>query len=405
MRIVSRIGSSLVVMALVCSSVLCPTFAVGEPGEQTTGVTDSEINIGTCVPMSGVLQVRAQHLTQGGKAYFDFVNEHGGINGRKIKFIICDDRYDATEAIHCFNTCVKNKVFAGAFFLGAATAPKYSKMGSLSKTPLVGFATGMPAVYEFDPTTFLVRAGYRDEVAKQVNELWDAGFRRFAIAYQSDALGAMARENAVAALKKHGTAAIAEASFSRKPEEIDSAIKRLREADPQVVLLGCNQFPLKGFVSKKDEQNWHVLLCGLSVTSDYLEGLGKAADGVLITQTTPLLDEHIPACANYVKLLKKSDPKAEPSVNGLEGYLIAEVLVEGLKRAGKDLTRDKFVKAMESIQKLDLGLGSRYKVSYSPTNHQGLSLDSISFSVVKDGKLVAVSPNDWKAILKEYKGR
>jgi len=97
--------------------------------------------------------------------------------------------------------------------------------------------------------------------------------------------------------------------------------------------------------------------------------LKSEAAGVIMAQVVPLpTKKRIPVVAEYQKALAEVGAKPEYSFSGLEGFISAKVLVEGLKRSGKDLTRAGFIKAMEGIRDLDLG---EYFVSYSPTNHNG----------------------------------
>ncbi len=105
------------------------------------------------------------------------------------------------------------------------------------------------------------------------------------------------------------------------------------------------------------------------VGSAIVKELKSEAAGVIMAQVVPLpTKKGIPIVSEYQKALAAVGAKPEYSFSGLEGYISAKVLVEGLKRSGKDLTRAGFIKAMEGIRNLDLG---DYLVSYSPTNHNG----------------------------------
>ena len=89
----------------------------------------------------------------------------------------------------------------------------------------------------------------------------------------------------------------------------------------------------------------------------------------------------IPIVGEYQNALAAVGAKPDYSFSGLEGFISAKVLVEGLKRGGKDLTRSKFIRAMEGISDLDLG---DYFVGYSPTNHNGSKYVDITV-INKDG--------------------
>ena len=85
-----------------------------------------------------------------------------------------------------------------------------------------------------------------------------------------------------------------------------------------------------------------------------------------------------------------------PSFVSLEGFVDAMVLVEGLKRAGKDLTREKLITGIESIHEFNVGMGSKLVLDYSPTDHKGF--DSVYPTVVRSGKPTLLT--DWSALAK-----
>jgi len=97
--------------------------------------------------------------------------------------------------------------------------------------------------------------------------------------------------------------------------------------------------------------------------------LGPEVEGLIMAQVVPLpTKKKLPIVAEYHAALAATGSKAGLSFNGLEGFITAKVFAETLKRTGRDVTRTKFIKAVEGITELDLG---GYFVGYSPTNHNG----------------------------------
>jgi len=371
--------------------------------EQRTGVTDTEVMIGSCAPTTGTLAERGNQLKIGATTYFSYINEKG-INGRKVKINFCDDHYDPEAAISCFSSCLKDKVFAGGFFVGSAPISKYVRMGEASRMPLFGFCTGTPLVYELHPTEFVVRAGYQDEVEKQIDELWNThGIRKIAVIYQNDAFGAAIRENVLKNLKLFKAVPVVEASYSRSTSEIEDAVKRVTAANPEAVILGATSAALTAIVKKRDEEKWKSVCMAFSVDTDFLEPMGKAADGIVLTQVVPLTDSKLPTADLYNKLRKKYTPTAQPNLTAFEAFINAMVLCEALKRAGRDLTRDNFIKAMESLNNFDTGLGPERKLFYSSANHTGWAAKSVYFTVMKDGKMVPLNEKDMKQLVAQAK--
>jgi branched-chain amino acid transport system substrate-binding protein len=395
--------------ALLCSAVMllatvyrAPTASAQDSGERT-GITDNEILLGSCCSLTGALAERGHSLMLGSNAYFSYVNEKG-INGRKLKMKFCDDKYDGEQAITSFNTCLKDKAFAGAFFVGSAPIAKYVRMGEASKMPMMGFCSGTPILYDFHPTEFVVRPGYVQEVEKQVDMLWEMGIHKIAIIYQNDAFGAAIRLSTIKCLAKCQAAPVLEASYSRNSVEIDDAFRRVSEAKPEAVILGATAGALTAIIKKRNEAKWKPLMLAVSVASDYVGEMGQPANGVIVTQVMPLLDAKLPAVDLYNKYHKKYNPPGTPtSHTAFEAFINGIVIAEAFKRCGRDVTRDKFIKAMESIRDFDLGLGSNFKVSYSSRNHIGFTSKAIYFTIIQDGKLVPLSTEDIRAITKTNK--
>jgi len=124
------------------------------------------------------------------------------------------------------------------------------------------------------------------------------------------------------------------------------------------------------------------------------EAEGKA-DGALITQVMPLTQSKLATVQLYKKLVEKYEHN-EPTMSGFEGFVIGMVIVEGLRRAGKNLTRDGFIKAMESIHNFDVGLGPKFKITYRHDDHEGFSA-GVYWTGLKGGKLENV--NSWKSFM------
>src|ERR1035437_2931588 len=191
-----------------------------------SGVTDKEIRIGSCVALTGEAATALGFpYTQGAKAYFDYLNEKGGIAGRKINFIIRDDAYDPDKAILCYKDLIKDDVFLTGISAGSAPCQKYAALAETNQIPFMGCSAGAPFMYEpLKKHVFAVRASYIDETRGMVDHLWsDLGLRKFAVIFQSDSFGASGLDGVTKALKALGTAPVATASFPRQTLEIADA--------------------------------------------------------------------------------------------------------------------------------------------------------------------------------------
>lgn len=363
--------------------------------DETTGVTQTEIVIGSCAALSGQMRQRGQQVVNGGKAWIDHVNEQGGINGRTIKLISRDDAYDPEKAIDCFNQLLSDRVFAGTLFQGTVQAAKYLPMGESHHLPLVGFSTGGEFLYDpFHEDIFTVRASYADEAKKQIETLVEKlGKKKIAVIYQNDAFGAACLEGVVNAMKKYHMTPVAQVSLPHLTRDV-TAVEQIRSAAPDAVVLGATADALVEIVKYRTAQKWKTTFVCFSVGSDILVDKARTdADGILVTQTLPLTQDSLPGVALYKQLAPKV-PGGDIGYSNFEGYVIAMVLTEGLKRAGKDLTRDGLVHALESIQDLDIGLGSEFKVNFGPRNHNGMR--AVLVTIVQNGQITSIS--DWDAL-------
>ena len=366
------------------------------------GVTADGIKIGSCNALSGPASFLGLQMVIGAKAYFGMVNAQGGVNGRKIELETKDDGYEADRAAGCWESLEKAGVFATAFFVGTPTGLKYIPLADGSHTPLVGLFTGAQAL--IDPVhreIFNIRASYYDETREQVDGLWDQlGVRKIAVLYQNDPFGTAVLEGVKRALAKHHSAPVALGTFERNTLEVDQGIKEVRASDPEAVVLVGPYAPVNAILKHAHAAGWHPRF--LTVSFVGTEGLlrigAQDAEGMIITQVVPPYDrKDLPTVKLYREALEKYMGNTQPSFVSLEGFVDAMVLVDGIRAAGHDLTREKLVAALEAIRKKDIGLGPNLLLSFSPTDHKGL--DSVYVTVIRNGQAEVVK--DWKQLEKK----
>lgn len=372
-------------------------FTVSTPSQaQTPGVTEKEILIGSCSALEGPSHFLGTETVTGAKAYFAMVNDAGGVDGRKLKLLTYDDSYDPAKTEACFNRLMEQKVFALGFFVGTPTAVKYIPMAESNKVPLVGLFTGAQTLYvPLRHWIVNVRASYFDETREQIDGVWGTlGYKKIGVIYPEDAFGAAVLEGVKAALKTHGAEPIAAASYQRQTAQVGSAIDTVRGAKPDAVVLVGPANTVGPILKQSHAKGWKPLFLTVSFvgTDDLINEAGADADGIVITQVVPpyyLTDYK--TVALYRRELTKYFPSAQPNFVSLEGFVDGMVMVEGLKRAGKELTREGLIHGIESIHELDLGLGPELKLNYSSREHKGFN--HVLPTVVRGGR--AVPFTDW----------
>jgi len=381
-------------LSLLCGCV----FGSSAParGQSAPGVTEKEILIGSCSALEGPSHFLGTETVNGAKAYFAMINDAGGVDGRKLKLVAYDDSYDPAKTQTCFDRLMEQKVFALGFFVGTPTAVKYLPMAESSKIPLVGLFTGAQTLYTpLRHWIVNVRASYFDETREQIDGMWGTlGYKKIGVIYPEDAFGAAVLDGVKAALKAHGAEPIAVASYQRQTAQVGGAIDTVRAANPDAVVVVGPSNTVAPILKQSHAKGWKPLFLTVSFvgTDELILEAGADAEGMVITQVVPpyyLTD--LKTVALYRRELTKYIPSAQPNFVSLEGFVDAMVLVEGLKRAGKEPTREGLIRGIESIHELDLGLGPQLKLNYSSKEHKGF--DHVIPSVVRGGR--AVPFTDW----------
>jgi len=390
----------ILTLKLVLGSCLFSLILVGSAppsfGRNATGVSANEILIGSCSALEGPSHFLGTETVTGAKAYFNLINDEGGVNGRKLRLISADDSYDPAKTQGCFDHLMSEKVFALGFFVGTPKAVKYVPMADSAKIPLVGLFTGAQTLYvPLRHWVVNVRASYFDETRERVDGLWKTlGYKRIGVIYPDDAFGAAVLEGVKIALKAHGAEPAVTASYQRQTSQVGGAIDTVRGANPEAVVVVGPANTVAPNLKQAHAKGWKPLFLTVSFvgTDELITEAGADAEGVVITQVVPpYYMTEFKSVALYRRALGKYFPSEQPNFVSLEGFVNAMVMVEGLKRAGKDLTREGLIRGIESIHDHDLGLGPELKLNYSAKEHKGF--DHVIPTVILGGR--AVPFTDW----------
>jgi branched-chain amino acid transport system substrate-binding protein len=385
---------------VLCNAVcLFLMMAFSAQAQNPPGVTEKTILIGSCSALEGPSHSLGVETVSGANAYFSLINDEGGVNGRKVKLIAYDDSYDPAKTETCFNRLMEDKVFALGFFVGTPTAVKYVPLAESNKVPVVGLFTGAQTLYTpLRHWIVNVRASYYDETREQMEGIWDKlGYHNVAVIYPEDAFGAAVLGGVKEALKERGAEPVKVASYERQTANVGGAIDTVRAVRPQAVVVVGPPNTVAPILKQSHAKAWKPLFLTVSFvgTDELILEAGDDAEGIVITQVVPpyYLTEQ-KGVALYRRTLLKYAPSARPNFVSLEGFVDAMVLVEGLKRTGKELSREGLIHAIESIHEEDLGLGPQLKLNYSAKSHKGF--DHVIPTVVRGGR--AVPFTDWTTV-------
>jgi branched-chain amino acid transport system substrate-binding protein len=351
------------------------------------GVNDTEILLGQSAALSGPAGQLGTNMRDGALLYFDQVNAHGGVHGRKIVLKTLDDGYEGARAAANTRRFVDDeRVFALFGYVGTPTSAASMPIFTQARVPFVGPFTGAESLRNpVNPYVFNVRASYFDETEAIVQHLTAMSIDRIAIFYQDDAYGQAGLAGVERALKKRNLSLVARGTVQRNTTIVQKAVEDIGKADPQAVIMisaytSCAAFIRQMKAVQHNPTFWNVSFVGSKALADELGGEGR---GVEISQVMPFpWDNSIPVVREYRKLAEQA--KTEVGFGTLEGYVAAKVMVEGLKRAGHKLDRESFVKAMETMNDYDVG---GFRVSYGPGVRYGSRFVDLTI-ISKDSKFV-----------------
>jgi branched-chain amino acid transport system substrate-binding protein len=339
------------------------------------GVTASEIRLGASVVLSGPLGPQTADFGEGSRLYFDAVNAAGGVHGRKIVYTTLDDGFDVKRAVDNTRKLIDEQ---GVFIIynstGTAQTAAILPLAEESRTVIFGPVTGATAFRQkVNPYLFHVRASYADEARRIVSHLQETSVSRVAVVYQDDGLGKTLLTELQQAAAVAKISINVEVKLDPKATDYPGAAAAIERAQPQVVLLGIAGSTLTDFIKATLQTSLRPTFYGFSIANVDLirRDLKEQGRGIVLAQIMPpLRNTTIPVVAEYHRTLRAKNPSAVPSAFQLEGFIHAKLLVEGLRRAGRNLSTASFIKAMEDAGEINFG---RFAARYSPSSHNGSS--------------------------------
>lgn len=353
----------------------------------------ADLIIGQVAPFSGPLTPTGTHLRAGAELYFNAVNANGGIHGNKLKLVSKDDGYKAVETVKQTRELIRESnpiAMFGMVGTGNTEAILKEKVIETAGVPLVTVRSGASSVVKSgNPWIFMTRASYAEEIEKIVQQYETIGYSRFAVFYQDDPFGQDGLASAEASIKKANGQLLAKAGYKKNTVEVEAAVKAIKEANPQAVIMVSNTAASAEFVKQSRAIGNLAQFVAVSVTDGPQVAAkisNEVAKGLAITQVVPDPNSRaVPLIREIQENFAKFKPK-DVTLNHtlIEGYLGAKILGEGLRRAGPNPTRQKLRDALESIK--DYDVGGQY-IGFSSTNHVGSNYVDITI-LNKEGKLL-----------------
>ena len=348
------------------------------------GPAAAQIRIGQTAGFTGAVASSVKEATDGAKLYFDAVNARGGINGQKIELISLDDQFDPKLAAENAKKLIGQGVVA--LFLNRGTPHTQAIMPLLAeaKIPLVAPSTGAMVLHEpVNPWVFNVRATYQREAERTIAHLNLVSVTRIAVVQVDDTFGADASVGVHKGLATAKLEPVAYEKYDRTKPDFGPLIPKIVKAEPQaVIFIGSGTAVIDGMKALRAAgSRAQMVTLSNNASAGFVKALGDLAHGTVVSQVLPSeRSVGTPLVKEAADLAKAKGVELTPA--SLEGFASAKVLVEGLRRAGRDPTRTGLKNALETLNHFNLG---GLELSYSATSHTGLDYADLSI-VGQDGK-------------------
>jgi branched-chain amino acid transport system substrate-binding protein len=363
--------------------------------EGPPGVTNTEIIIGNVQDLSGPMKELGKLLPSGSNLYFDYVNQGGGVYGRKIRMLVEDGQYNPQKTLTAVKKLIeKDKVFCLYNVIGTSSVEAVRPLLEEAGIPLVAPATQSGTMSDMSRQgaryIFHTDTGY-DRQASILTE-YALGMEdnlKIGLIYQDDDYG----ENVLKGIGEAETKfsiSVQKESFQRGASEFTGQVMNLIKGGcTHVIIAGIVKEPII-IMKTASRMGYFPQFLGISPTMDHRVALaaGAAGEGFISVNFAQLWNSNYDVPNLYRELCQKAGiPEKMMGMYHYYGFSTAMVLVEGLKRAGKMLTRNKLISGLESLKNWD-GAGIQ-QITYNRNDHSGA--EAVMLIQVNSGVQVPIS--------------
>lgn len=363
-----RSALSRFLVAAACTA-LPAVGAQAQFENRAEGISKDQVVVGTSVALSGTLAYMGKAIEEGMKVYFDEVNQKGGVNGRKIRLITYDDEFKPAKTVANAKLLVeRDNALALVGVLGTPTVLAAYEYLQEKRVPMIGALSISDAVstpprdliYALPSPQSTEAAAYIDYAVKNLNA------KRVAILYQNDSWGKPAMEVAEKRLATHGMKVVESQTFERLATDLTSQVFRLKESNPDVVIVYALGQQAASFFKAAEKLSWNPTVFGAGGLNDskFIELLDGKPVKLYVASYYDPIDGNNPAIRQFVDAYGKMFSGNKPSSLALMGYSAASVFTEALRRTGDQPSRAAITKAMDGLKNFDQKIGP--KITFEP---------------------------------------
>jgi branched-chain amino acid transport system substrate-binding protein len=338
-------------------------LSVTNPLHATTdevGVSSDTILFGQAAALKGPSSALGLGMRQGILAAFAEVNAKGGVHGRRLELISRDDGYDPDRSIAETTRLIEqDKVFALIGAVGTPTTTATVPIAKARNVPFIGPFTGAGFLRAADLHNVVnIRASYGAEAEAWIKHLTeDLHIRSISIFYQDDSYGRDGLAGVKLALEKRGMELTAESTFERNTKAVGSAMRTLKRAEPEAVVMVGTYGPCAEFIKLARKSGFNPIFVNISFVgaNALAKELGPDGEGVIVSQVVPFpWDASVKVVADYQAAEKALDPNLKPDFISLEGYLSGRLVAAALEIAGPNPTRTGLLQVINDVGQFDI---------------------------------------------------
>ncbi|MGV8804540.1 MAG: ABC transporter substrate-binding protein [Polaromonas sp.] len=363
-------------------------FSFGNSPLHAQAASDN-IVIGASLPLSGNNAAAGQEGLAVMKAYFDSVNKAGGIDGRMLQLMVLDDGYVPKKAAENAQALIDAKALTLFHCWGTSNCNAMMPVITQAGIPMVAGIAGSGLMRQQPGRlAFNIRASTDAEIDTMVRQMSSVGQGSIAVVYQNDPFGKSAQAASQAVFTKHKLQPVAEISIEPDASNVVAVTEALKKlpALNGIILLASPTATL-GLIThaRKNQLNTQFYNLAAQANQKVVAGLGEHTKGVVFTTLVPSpWKEGMAVVREYQHIYSTATGKQDYSYLGMEVFINARTLVEGLRKAGRNVTRESLVNAMETKGEKVYG---PMTVHFKPGSHNGSSYVSLAI-INKQGRFV-----------------
>jgi branched-chain amino acid transport system substrate-binding protein len=336
------------------------------------GVSSDRILFGQVAALEGRSSALGQGMRLGILAAFAEINAKGGVHGRKLELISRDDGYDPDRSVaQTIKLIEEDQVFALIGAVGTPTTTATVPIAAAKNVPFIGPFTGAAFLRAPDLHNVVnIRASYAAEAEAWIKHLTEhLHVKSIAIFYQDDSFGRDGLAGVKLALEKRRMELTAEGTFERNTKAVGSALRTLKRAEPEAVVMVGTYGPCAEFIKLAHKSGFSPIFVNISFVgaNALAQELGPEGQGVIISQVVPFpWDSSVKVVADYQAAEKALDPNLKPEFVSLEGYLSGRLVAAVLEETGPNPTRADMLRVINDVGRFDI---SGTTMTFGPKMH------------------------------------